>query len=187
MIGRLVSLVAVFATLVFTGCGGSPTPPATQAATVETPADTSEIRLTAERFVAGLLSGDARGATKWLTPAAASRVQSEPQLLSAVGASDVAMEVAEVRVVSPAEAIVQCLLTPQGAQQSEELLCVLKRSAGRWGVAGLAWESVGGAEPRVLRFEPDGDTASAGQYVGPAGSNAAPRTAAAAVEAASRR
>ncbi|TWT47727.1 hypothetical protein [Botrimarina hoheduenensis] len=167
-----------------TGCGQPVPATAPQAATVAPTgpaavATTSELRVAAERFVAALLSGDAAGASRWLTPTAAQRVATEPDLLASVGPSELALEIAEARLVDTDQGVVQCLLTPTGEGQTEELLCLLRRGSNGWRVFGLAWDSGLGAEPRVLQFEPADETeATAGQYVEAPATRPAARTAA---------
>lgn len=173
------------------GCGQSPPTPVVSGAEKSTPtaeakparsADHAVLQTTARNFLTGLLSGDLSQAKRWLTPAAFAHVAIEPTLLTGVPTAEVELEVSEVRVVSATEAVVQCHLKPVGGDSSEELLCLLKRSAsdtnsGDWGVSGLAWEAEGDAEPRILQFEPASQPQPGEGFVGPAESAAGARTA----------
>ncbi|MEO1498823.1 MAG: hypothetical protein AAFV43_16910 [Planctomycetota bacterium] len=145
--------------------------------TIPVAAEAPSAPTTAQRFLRSLLRGDAATARGLLTAQAATHVDQNPSLLTAVSPADVLLEVTETRTVSPTEAIAQCLLAPKGVGSPEELLCLLRRDNGIWGVTGLAWEAAGAAEPRVLRFEPArsiGDATTEADYVRSSEASSAP-------------
>lgn len=137
------------------GCSGgdAPTTPVVAKAAVKTPSANEAIRVAAERFLSSVVAGDADEAMRWLTPAAANRAAQDPSIMAPLGFEVRSLEVGDVRLVSEREAAAQCWLTEPGADDPEEVCCLLKLGTEGWRVCGLACETEEGKPPAVIQFE----------------------------------
>lgn len=146
------------------GCSPSdaPTPRATASAARSAgispdealdPAAARPIAAAADSFMRGVLAGDAAQAAGLLTTTASKRYAADPTILQSFGMQVERFAVGEVRLLSPAEAAAQCLVTEKGAPAPQELCCLLKLEAAGWRVCGLACDAPGSVEPAVINFE----------------------------------
>jgi hypothetical protein len=151
--GMRLGIVGFLASGLFIGCGKSGTPDAPVAnsggpaaaspATAVQPPDpsSSPIAQAAYDFVDAVVKGDTQRASARLTPQAMQRIIASKDQFNPTGLPTATFRLGEIRAPSPTQAVVECIFTDnsQGAPQTDEMCCVLRKVDNDWRVAGIAY------------------------------------------------
>ena len=160
-IARL-AFALLFGTSLFAGCGGGDadegattggTQPATAVAATGPAPSTDAATRAATDFLDAVLKGDTQRASARLTPQAIERIIASGKQFAPPGLETASFEIGQVRMPSPNQALVQCVLTdtpPDGsAPRKEEMCCLLKLVENDWRVSGIAY-GIGPNQPWML-------------------------------------
>lgn len=107
----------------------------------ETAPNSSPIAQAAYDFIDAVVKGDTQRASARLTPQAMQRIIASKEQFAPTGLATATFKLGEIRTPNAEQAVVQCVLTDssQGAPQTEEMCCVLRKVENEWRVAGIAY------------------------------------------------
>jgi hypothetical protein len=167
-----VAVVVLFGISLVTGCGGgdagndstaSGTQPTTATPTTGPAPSTEAVTKAASDFLDAVLKGDTQRASARLTPQAIERIIASGKQFAPPGLETATFRIGQVRMPSPNQALVQCVLTDTPADgtpaRNEEMCCLLKLVENDWRVSGIAY-GTGPTQPWMLSdFETGNSTA----------------------------
>jgi hypothetical protein len=103
-------------------------------------------------FLDAVLKGDTQRASARLTPKSMERIVASGKQFAPPGLETASFRIGQVRMPSPNQALVQCVLTDNStpdAPRSEEMCCLLKLIDREWRVSGIAY-GTGANQPWTL-------------------------------------
>ena len=111
------------------------------AANAAPPSDNAVTRAAAD-FLDAVLKGDTQRASARLTPQAIERIIASGKQFAPPGLETATFKIGDVRMPSPSQALVQCVLTDvsaDGQARNEELCCLMRLVENDWRVSGIAY------------------------------------------------
>ena len=138
------------------GCGDSPMwgAAAPKAATLSA-AQREPVVSATRQFLEAIIQGESERAINTMTPQARAQIRSSAKGFSPPALETATFRIAEVRMPSETQAVVQCYWSDSSSEgsTSEEMCCMLKLVDGRWGISGMAFQVAPEKPAFILNFE----------------------------------